>query len=78
MFVTTEQKLSSYRCRGSEVKGRGYEQSLKVQVKTWDHVGVLREKKKVMNIAYAYLRSKYLKDNACLESQLDELRRSEA
>lgn len=36
-----------------------------------------QRKKKVMNIAYAHLRSKYLKDNACLESQLDELRRSE-
>lgn len=28
-----------------------------------------------MNIAYAYMQSKYLKDDTYLESQLDELKR---
>lgn len=41
-------------------------------------MSVFLEKKKVMNISYAYLGSKYLKDDTYLESQLDELKRSEA
>ena len=43
--------------------------------KTWDHVRVLSGEN--VNSTYVYLGSKHLKDSTYLESQSDELKKSE-